>query len=1140
MHPLLLTKTLLLLLIMQLLSSMLSDAQQPKFVYAKGLKNSANLGGNVVIHDVKLDNAGNTYVIGEFEGIADFDPSVDSADLESEGTSDIFMAKYDAQGRYVFAHRFGDWFDNFGNGLVIGSAGSIHITGAFKGTVDFDPGANTMNLSSPDYVTLFIAGYDAQGNYLYAKSLTSTGNVYGNSIAADAVGNIYVTGYFTGTVDFDPGEAVASFTSPQFSTDIFIAKYDAVGNYMYAKTLGGALFHTGRASSIFVNASGSVAITGNLLGTIDFDPGPGTANVVGSIRLDDIFLARYDADGNFIYAKAFAGFGFDQAKSVILDNASNAYITGNISFSNIDFNPGNAGGEFTSSGGTDGYLASYDPLGNYRYANLIGGLESDGATGIALDGALNVYVTGAFQGSVDFDPTAATAIAEAKGGSDVFVAKYNNAGDFVYVNTMGGELEQTGTAIATDPLGNLRVVGTFYHDADFDPGSGEVILSIKGHSLNSFISALGTNGQFLWARQMGFYSDSTYIDRGTGIVADSTGNIFITGSFYGTLDFDTGPGVSPVTSAGVSDVFVAHYDRAGNLVKVFSIGGVGFDRGGKIVLDGDGNIVITGDFAGTVDFDPGPGITNLTSDLYTTPFVAKYNRNGNLIFAKAVAGGTQTFNYGLCIDKLQNIYLTGSFTGTADFDPGPGTVNLTSAGASDIFVAKYNQQGNLIYAKNYGGTANDRGAAVVVDDSGNFNLTGTFIGTVNFGSSFTINSKGASDIFLCRFDAAGNIVFSQSFGSNNADDVSGIAVNRSGDIYILGEFWQTVDFDPGPGTANLTSAGASDIFIARYNKLGEYLSAISLKGNNNDEAFAIQVDEMKNIFVSGSITSTVDFDPGAGEMNLSSHAWFDGFFAKYDSTGKYVLAKLIGGKGFDYCYDLSLDAKSNIYLTGSFQRSIKFNPVAVPEDSVATSINIDDIFFAKYGTSATQVRVESFTVTSVFNGDAVRLTWSTLDENNNAYFDIEKSKDTLNFVAINRAPGCDSCNGLRQYQLYDNEPLVGKTYYRLKQVDDEGNIFYSEIRSITIEKLSNSTVHILSSITPDKATVVINNAQPNKQVTIQLRNTAGGLLTSKRVILSDGNNFIPLNLQRYSTGIYFLVIFDNNMDPLFTGKIVKN
>ena len=97
-----------------------------------------------------------------------------------------------------------------------------------------------------------------------------------------------------------------------------------------------------------------------------------------------------------------------------------------------------------------------------------------------------------------------------------------------------------------------------------------------------------------------------------------------------------------------------------------------------------------------------------------------------------------------------------------------------------------------------------------------------------------------------------------------------------------------------------------------------------------------------------------------------------------------------------------------------------------------------------------------------------------------------------------------------------------------------------EIRSITIEKLSNSTVHILSSITPDKTTVVIKNSQPNKQVTIQLRNAAGGLLTSKRVILSEGNNFIPLNLERYSTGIYFLVIFDNNKDPLFTGKIVKN
>jgi hypothetical protein len=241
------------------------------------------------------------------------------------------------------------------------------------------------------------------------------------------------------------------------------------------------------------------------------------------------------------------------------------------------------------------------------------------------------------------------------------------------------------------------------------------------------------------------------------VVADVAGNIHVTGSFENTVDFDPGAGVTNLTSAGSKDIFVAKYDPTGSLVFAFGLGSTSVDFGLDLAIDASGNIYVTGRFAGTVDFDPGAGVTNLTSAGDRDAFVARYDPTGNLDFALALCGTGFDGSQGIAVDASGNIYVTGDFVGTADFDPGPGVVNLTSAGASDIFLAKYDAAGSLDFAFGVGGTNLEEGQGVAVDTFGNMYVTGVFRGTADIdpGAGVTnLTSVGSNnDLFIGKFDA---------------------------------------------------------------------------------------------------------------------------------------------------------------------------------------------------------------------------------------------------------------------------------------------------------------------------------------------------------------------------------------------------
>ena len=463
-----------------------------------------------------------------------------------------------------------------------------------------------------------------------------------------------------------------------------------------------------------------------------------------------------------------------------------------------------------------------------------------------------------------------------------------NAQALQWAKAMGGYFRDRGQSIAIDGSGNVYTTGNFDGTADFDPGAGVFNLTSAGGP-NNFISKLDASGNFVWAKSMGAGADH---DNGFSIALDGSGNIYTTGFFEGTADFDPGAGVFNLTSAGNSDIFISKLDASGNFVWAKAMNGIGYGYGYSIALDGSGNVYTTGNFTATVDFDPGAGVFNLTSAGNYDIFISKLDASGNFVWAKSMGGGAYfDYSHSIALDGSGNVYTTGWFDGTADFDPGAGVFNLTSAGISDIFISKLDASGNFVWAKAMGGADPARGYSIALDGSGNVYTTGWFEGTADFDPGAGVfnltTGGGGSDIFISKLDASGNFVWAKSMGGAYFDYSYSIALDGYGNVYTTGDFKGTVDFDPGAGIFNLTSAagGGSDIFISKLDASGNFIWANAMGGVASGAiSYSIALDGSGNVYTTGVFGGTVDFDPGAGVANLNHAGGGDIFVAKYFQT----------------------------------------------------------------------------------------------------------------------------------------------------------------------------------------------------------------------------------------------------------------
>lgn len=450
----------------------------------------------------------------------------------------------------------------------------------------------------------------------FARRMGGIGAEGASAMAVDAHGNVYTTGTFSGTADFDPGPGTFNLTAPIFG--IFVSKLDAGGNFKWAKQLG-----IGNGFGICVDTDGNVYTTGRFTGTSDFDPGAGTFNLT-SVGNTDIFISKLDSLGNFVWAKSMGGTNEDVANDITVHESGNLAITGFFR-GNSDFDPGS--GSFNLMAGfIDVFVSVIDTAGNFQWAKRLGGGAGiDGITGSAgnavkFDEEGNVYTTGFFAGTGDFDPGVSEFNLSSFGGRDIFISKLSREGDFIWAKQMGGTANDQANDIAIDSKGNVYTTGGFDGEADFDPDAGDTF-QMTGVQGDIFVSKLDTDGKFVFAKQMG----GAFADVAQGIFVDEEANIYTTGSFFNTADFD--PGVSTfelsVVGSNNADIFISKLDANGDFVYAIKAGGLQNDEGTSIYADERGSIYNAGAFFGFVDFDPSEATFHLTSAGATDIYVQK-------------------------------------------------------------------------------------------------------------------------------------------------------------------------------------------------------------------------------------------------------------------------------------------------------------------------------------------------------------------------------------------------------------------------------------------------------------------------------------------------------------------------------------
>jgi len=276
----------------------------------------------------------------------------------------------------------------------------------------------------------------------------------------------------------------------------------------------------------------------------------------------------------------------------------------------------------------DVFLSKFDSSGGFLWARTWGGAPySESGQGVTTDASGNIYVTGLFQGTADFDPGSGEDNHTSHGYGDAYLSKFDSTGAFLWARTWGGGSGYTGgNGVATDASGNAYVTGGFIGTVDFDPGTGVDNHTSNDWSYDAFLSKFDSSGGFLWARTWG---GGPYSDSGNGVATDASGNAYATGFFFGIVDFNPGTDVDDRASNGVYDVYLSKFDSSGNYLWAKTWGGTYDDRGYSVATDGSGNAFVTGYFSNTVDFDPGLGVDNHASNGYYDVFLSKLLPDGS-------------------------------------------------------------------------------------------------------------------------------------------------------------------------------------------------------------------------------------------------------------------------------------------------------------------------------------------------------------------------------------------------------------------------------------------------------------------------------------------------------------------------------
>lgn len=453
---------------------------------------------------------------------------------------------------------------------------------------------------------------------------------------------------------------------------------------------------------------------------------------------------------------------------------------------------------------------------------------------------------------------------------------------------------------------------------------------------------------YRWAKGIG----NTYEENWTKTDRDHIGNTYLTGLFRGTVDFDPGNGVQYLTSQDETNgsSFILKMDNQGNFLWAKQLD-IQFSQStfGQVLLNIkvlDDGFLIASAFSGTADFDPGPQVFNMTSKGWWDAFLVKYDLEGNFLWAQSYGGGIINCARDIEIDSDKNILLTGYFSGTVDFNFSSGVSNLTSVGGADAFLLKLSSSGDFKWVKQFGGSLDDDGHFISVDEENNIYIEGIFKSQNFLADYLSLSSVGGNDIFICKLSEIGNLYWGKRIG-NEFNDHATLAYNNSNNqVLIYGSFISELDVDPNEPIKVIESHGGYDVYLMALDELGNYSWSNFIGGAEDDFSGwgGITVDDYGNIFTCGIFRQKMDSDPSEQIHNLTSNGDDDIFVSMFSSSGNFVNSMSFGSNGNEFVTSIKVFSNS-LLLSGLFNNTIDFDPGIYTSN--ITSNGLSDIFIYK-------------------------------------------------------------------------------------------------------------------------------------------------------------------------------------------------
>ena len=850
-----------------------------------------SVGGNEEsesIYSVASTSDGGIIAGGYFRGTI----TVGNQQLTNNGNPDGIIIKYDKNGEIEWAKDIGGSSDDYIRSVASTSDGGIIAGGYFNGTIQV--GKETLIGNGTDGL---IIKYSAEGEVEWVRKI---GGISSDQISAVAVTNDggYIVGgsFESGTIQLGK-ETLTNNSNIRYGSDYYadglVVKYSAEGEVEWAKNIGGS--SNDYINSIAVTSDGGIIAGGYFYGTT-IQVGNETLKSNGN---NDGLIIKYNSEGKVEWAKNIGGSSSDQISSVTSTSDGGCvvaeYFIGTIQVGNETFICGSSGSY------ADSLIIKYDYKGDIQWVKQIKGTDEARITSVTSTYDGGAIVGGWFCKTIQVGKDELST----KGSVDAIIVKYSAYGEVEWKKQFGKSDTRVLSLEAAED-GSLIVGGSFFYTVDIGDYSFTSKMWTDGMIIKYEMKEL-PNPDVTIAKSIGG-SSSDYIQS----VARTSDGGYIAGGYFLSRTIQVGN--ETLRSNGSYDGLIIKYSAEGEVEWAKNIGGSSNDYINSIAVTSDGGYIAGGYFGSNTIQVGDETLTNNGSG-YTDGLIIKYNSEGEVEWAKSFGGSDSEHIYSVA-STSDGGYIAGGYFGSNTIQVGDET--LLSNGGNDGLIIKYNSEGAVEWAKNIGGTSSDYINSVASTSDGGYIAGGYFASDeIQVGNETLTNNSSStsySDGLIIKYNSEGEVEWAKSFGGSRDDEIQSVAETTDGGIIVVGDFSGTIQV----GNETLDSVNfASDGFIIKYSRKGEVEWAKSFVGVESDYINIAAETFDGGVIAGGYFSGTIQ----VGNETLTSNGGYDGLIIKYSSEGKVEWAKNIGGSSSDYINSVAETNDGRVIAGGYFQSS---------------------------------------------------------------------------------------------------------------------------------------------------------------------------------------------------------------------------